>query len=201
MQFFIDSQIDRLKGDALRAALLVLPSWRREQALRYRHESQQAQSAASYLLLCKALREVYGIEEQPAFEYNEYGKPLLRLTTYERPISFNMSHCRTAVAVALNERPVGIDIECRGRYTRRLAEYVLSPAELEKLGEEPDRHFTHLWTQKEAVVKLLGTGLTNGESIRSLLETPHYDFHTEETKDYVCTVAQYRTDLFSPTLS
>ncbi len=231
MRLLIDSTIGQLRGPRLQEALAALPEWRRAEALAYKFESGQAQCAAAYILLCRLLREHYGITEQPHFIIGEHGKPELDLTSplpasagplpapplgecpkseehalqlspkggagrgpaeAGRGLFFNLSHCTEAVAAVVAEQPVGIDIEMRGRYTPSLAEYVCSPAELQALEavpEERDLRFTTLWTKKEAALKLLGTGLTDGEELKRILATDRFLFETQVFPHYVCTVA------------
>lgn len=96
----------------LQRDLQRLPQWRREKALRYRHFSGQAQCTLSYILLLEALDQEYGITGLPTFVENEHGKPSLQ----EYPdIHFNLSHCRSIVACAVDNAPVGIDVEDLGR--------------------------------------------------------------------------------------
>lgn len=68
-----------MSAQQLDEAIAKLPAWRRERALAYRHEQGRKECAVSYLLLCRALREVYGIEWQPSFVIGEHGKPELAL--------------------------------------------------------------------------------------------------------------------------
>ena len=95
-------------GFNLDDAISEISEQRRTQALRFSHELGRRQCVASYLLLMKALKEEYGIEEKPLFQYLEGGKPTIK----DHPnIHFNISHCKAAVAVAIDNKPVGIDIE------------------------------------------------------------------------------------------
>lgn len=157
-----------------------LPDWRREQALRFKHEHGQWECAASYLLLCELLRDTYGIDTQPHFVIGDHGKPALQ----EYPhIHFNISHCKKAVAVAVSDEPVGIDVECTGRMKDSLARHVLCDEEYAFVmaAADPDLEFTSLWTRKEALVKLTGEGLN--DDLKNLLynynnveiETTHHD--------------------------
>ena len=59
----------------LQAALKEISEQRREQALKFKYEQGQRLCVLAYLLLKQALREGYGITENPVFEYNEHGKP------------------------------------------------------------------------------------------------------------------------------
>ncbi|MBR2153906.1 MAG: 4'-phosphopantetheinyl transferase superfamily protein [Bacteroidaceae bacterium] len=154
-------------GDAvLQQALADLPDWRREQALRFRHRQGQMECALSYLLLCEGLQKEYGLTVQPRFQIGEHGKPAL----LEYPhIHFNISHCRAGIAVALSDAPVGIDIECIVRMNESLARHVLNEREYEQVMTAPDseQEFTKFWTQKEAVAKLTGQGIS--DNLKQLL--------------------------------
>ena len=142
------------------AALPLLSAQRREQALRFRHEQGRKTCAAAYLLLCEGLRKEYGITEPPTFEYGEHGKPQLVGLPH---IHFNLSHCREAAICVLSDRPVGVDIESIREYKESLARYTMNDDELQHIlhAERPDVEFIRLWTMKEAVLKLSGSGITD----------------------------------------
>lgn len=143
-----------------------LPPWRREQALRFKFEQGRWECTASYLLLCDMLRNHYGIATQPHFVIGEHGKPTLQEFPH---IHFNISHCKKAVAVALSDMPVGIDVECTGRMSDSLARHVLCDEEYAAMmsAANPDLEFTRLWTRKEALVKLTGEGIN--DDLKNLL--------------------------------
>jgi len=151
---------DDLQHFDWQAALPLLSSQRREQCLKFKFEQGRRTCAAAYLLLCEGLRREYGISEPPVFEYGEHGKPAI----VGRPdIHFNMSHCREAALCALSDKPVGVDVESIGRYNESLVRYTMNDDELAQIqqSDRPDVAFIRLWTQKEAVLKLAGTGITD----------------------------------------
>lgn len=172
----------------LEAALLELSPERREQALRYRHELGRRQCALAYLLLKRALHEGYGITGNPRFNYGEHGKPLLA----DYPdIHFSLSHCREAVACAVSDRPVGIDVESIGRYREQLAAYTMSEDERAAIAAaaSPEVAFTRLWTMKEALLKCSGQGIVDG--LKTVLEGVDENLFTtvvDPSKRYVYTV-------------
>jgi 4'-phosphopantetheinyl transferase len=151
---------DHIWDFPLDEALRQLSEQRREQALRFRHELGRRTCAAAYLLLCRGLRQEYGITEPPLFEYGEHGKPYI---VGHPEIHFNMSHCREAAICVLSDKPVGVDIESIHRYSDSLARYTMSEAEMERIehAERPDVEFIRLWTLKEAVLKHSGEGIRN----------------------------------------
>lgn len=168
-----------------------MPEWRRERTMRIKSPSQQRESAMAYKLLQDMLCEHYGIREHLAFSIGPHGKPSL---SGHDDIHFNLSHCRRAVACVVDSHPVGVDIECLGRYKRQLAEHTMSTKELAEIaGGDSDLVFTALWTKKEALMKLIGTGIT--DNMKTILDT--YDgkvrFETLVCREagYVCTHAHW----------
>ena len=77
MRIYIEDNIKDVKGEELDRLVASLPEWRRERAMAYRHEQGRKECAVAYMLLCRALREEYGISEQPSFVIGEHGKPAL----------------------------------------------------------------------------------------------------------------------------
>mgnify|MGYP002521735627 FL=1 len=75
----------------LAAALKEISEQRREQALKFRHELGQRLCVLAYQLLKRGLKEVYGMEDNPEFIYNEHGKPSI---AGHPEIFFNLSHCK-----------------------------------------------------------------------------------------------------------
>ena len=97
--------------------------------------------------------------EHPRLEHDEKGAPYLP----EHPeISVSISHCRKAVAVVVSsEGRVGIDVECRRKIGDGLLERVCTPDEQAAVcaAEDSTMAFLQLWTRKEAVLKMRGTGI------------------------------------------
>ncbi len=159
---------DKLSHFDFEAALPLLSEQRREQALKFRYEMGRKTSAAVYLLLCEGLRKEYGITEPPVFEYGEYGKP--RIVGHPE-IHFNMSHCQAAALCVISDQPVGVDVESIREYKESLVRYTMNDAEVQQIEQaaRPDLEFIKLWTQKEAVLKLKGSGII--DDMKHVLET------------------------------
>lgn len=185
---YIDDHI----GDFdLQEALEAVSPQRREQALRYRLERDKRQCVAAYRLLQKALLEEYGIQGLPQFIYNQQGKPLLE---GHPEIHFSLSHCREAVACAVGDEPVGIDIETVDHYSEEVATRVMSEEEMRQIKASPDcaQEFTRLWTMKESLFKL--TGNDRGGNIACMLDdASQSDFTTISQPLYICTSCKRKT--------
>ena len=194
-KIYIKDQLSSITSEELEAAIASLPAWRKEKALRFKHQQGRIECAFSYLLLCQALRETYGITEQPSFLIGEHGKPELSLNSKLSTLNFNISHCKSALAVALSASPVGIDVESVGRYSESLARHVLNDSEFAEVSQSPNPQipFTRLWTQKEAVVKLTGRGIDD-DLPNLLLKYNNVSLHTEEhlAQGYILSVATYK---------
>lgn len=135
-----------------------LPVWRREKALQYKKLDDRKRSVLAFVLLQRALREEYGITEVPEFVYNELGKPSLP----NLPIHFSLSHCKDAVACAVSDNNIGIDVESIVPYNPDVARKVCTAGELKMLEQSSNKdvEFIKLWTVKEAISKYEGMGLS-----------------------------------------
>lgn len=206
-RLFIKDDLDAITPAELERAIAALPKWRREKALTFKFEQGRKECTFAYLLLCKALHEVYGITQQPSFTIGEHGKPELDFTpnpnlalnskpsTFNPPTPhFNLSHCKPAVACVVADHPIGVDVERIGRYDEPLARYVLNDQEFSAVqqAENPQIAFIRYWTQKEAIVKLTGRGIDD-DLKNLLLKYNNVSLHTEEhlDKGYVVTVAEW----------
>lgn len=101
------------------------------------------------------------------FAHDAFGKP--SLVNSAAPISFNLSHSRGMVAVAMvRGLEVGVDVEASGRVVSNdlaIAEQNFTPREISALkqcSDAPSRRefFCWLWTRKEAILKATGKGLS-----------------------------------------
>lgn len=191
MKIFIRDDIEQVGNAELAPLLSRLPEWRREKVLRFKHLSGQRESAIAFLLLSEALQTEYGVHDVPPFSYTEHGKPFL--ADYPH-IHFNLSHCRNAVLCALDDQPIGADVESIRTASPGLVRYTMSDAEqaLITSSPHPDRTFTTLWTRKEALLKLTGEGV-GSEMHHILLPQRLADagiqLHTTVCQDYIYSIA------------
>ena len=189
--------------------LPLVPSVRREKALRYRHLHGQYCCLRAWAMLHELL---IGHGCLPAgfpladLTYTEdtNGKPHLTPSPSHpltpSPVTGNpspqisISHTKCAIAVAVDSQPVGIDIESIAS-ARRLEPLFLDRtmnADEQALickSANPCLAFTELWTRKEALVKALGTGL-NIDTLPGLLGSQTgFSLSTFHTGTYACSVA------------
>ena len=182
---YINDHIDDLDWEA---SLPLLSEQRREQVLRFKHELGRRTCVAAYLLLRKALLEVYEIAEKPVFEYGEHGKPSI---VGHPEIHFNLSHCRDAAICAVSEIPIGVDVESVREFKESVARYSMNDEELQKIwnSERPDVVFTKLWTMKEATVKMTGRGIY--DNMKNILSSPtHIKTVVSDDLRYVYSICQ-----------
>ena len=175
------------------ARLLPLVSaQRREQALRYKHTFGQYCCLQSYKMLCELLAEwsrvhQLPINQQPIFLYNDYGAPYI-----EGGPHFSISHCKRGIAVAVSENPIGIDIEIIRTFSPELMRKTMNEDEQLRITSSaiPEVEFIRFWTQKEALLKLQGTGIIS--DLHHVLTHAQDVFWTEISpldKGYICTIA------------
>lgn len=125
-----------------------------------------------------------------------HGKPYY---AGHKQIQFNISHCKRAVAVAVANIPLGIDVEVMRRVNYRTVKkccnqkeltYVLGETDKERegssfLSEAETIRFLELWTLKESYVKMTGEGL------RTPLRTVNFKLQDEKSPKGIDDSNQY----------
>ena len=190
---YINDHLEDISAKLLEKAISSLPPWRREQALRYKFPEGKRECALAYLEFCRGLQLEYGIDAMPPFAYNENGKPYLYA---RRDIHFSLSHCKKAIGCYMSSAPCGLDIECIRPAKEMLVKYCMNEQECSQIfsSPNPDVAFITLWTKKEAVFKLKGTGINDDlKEILSPQNTKGINIQTVPNlfKGYILSVAQY----------
>lgn len=127
------------------------------------------------------IKMTFGIDiKKQNFTHTEHGKPYL--LNYP-DVHFNISHSGEYVACAASDEPVGVDIQKIGEYNCDVAKRVCNEKELVQIENSVDKasDFTKLWTQKEAVLKMYGAGIANGD-IKDSLNNQNID--SQKIDDY-----------------
>lgn len=134
-----------------------------------------AASVAAWSLLAEGLH-MLGADVLPEVRFDPGGKP--RFT--DSLLHFSLSHSGKLAAVLISETPCGVDIElvCP-EIAARLRERCLSDAERAR-----DCDFFELWTQKECIAKLDGSGMTaHPGNIDTLDPRWNHRFFTTRVRD------------------
>jgi len=162
MLYILFDHINLCTETEVQRMLPLVSEQRREQALRFKHLHGQFCCLKSYLMLMELIGAVYPELDgkTPEFTYTEDGKPSI----FGRPdIHFSISHTKNAILVALANHPIGADVEQIRHPSEGLIEKTMNEEEARQIAQadNPDAVFTALWTQKEAVLKLRGTGIVD----------------------------------------
>ena len=125
-----------------------------EKALRFVNEKDQLLSLGGAYLFYKYLPK----EE---IKINSNGKPYLENGPY-----FNLSHSGEYTVIAIsNERDVGVDIERIDESKIEAIKYSLSEDDKKNVG---DNNLFLLWSNKESLVKCMGTGFIDFKKVNGL---------------------------------
>jgi len=154
--------IDRhLHNDEYAKLIPLVSEAKAARLARFRRFEDSQRSLLGDILARYAISLKSGIQNKDlVFDENEYGKPLLK-----RPctVHFNISHSGSWVACALDDAPVGIDIEETGPADLAIAQRFFSKNEYSLLISTPtemqQEQFYRIWTLKESYIKALGHGL------------------------------------------
>jgi len=137
---------------------------------RFRFEDDKKRTVAGEMLARTTIAEWCGVTpESITFGIKEHGKPYAKNVAVE----FNISHSSDMVVCAVDDKPVGIDIEKIRPIDLSVAKRICTDEELVYLfGRSPtEQSFTHssdtdiltrffkIWTAKEACGKCAGSGI------------------------------------------
>lgn len=165
MRLLIFDTMECCTEEEVRRLMPLASAQRRAEALKFKHTFGQYACLKSY----EMLRQLVDGTDPLTFVIGEHGKPTLAELPH---IHFNISHCKAAIAVAVDDKPIGIDVERFIEPSQSLLRYCMSDEEAAQVrqSEHPDREFAALWTRKEALVKYHGTGITT--DLKQLLSHP-----------------------------
>jgi len=182
---YIFEEADKIDDDIPETMLSRLSKNRRTKVLEIKPPLSKKTSVAVYLLLRRALFDVYGIDEVVEFEYTAKGKPLLK----DHPhIHFNFSHSKNLASCAVSDNEVGVDIQHIVTVSEAVARRVLSDKEYAgfNTAANKDEYFCEIWTVKESFLKKTGQGIT--EDIRNITADSVTDKMIYRGMDYFCCV-------------
>ena len=185
MKIWVFDDMSLCTEQEVKRILPLVSAQRREQALRYKHTLGQFCCLKSWLML----KELSAISRQHSdFMYNEHGKPY-----WENGPYFSISHCQQGIAVAVDDQPIGMDIEAIRHADKELIERTMNEEEIRTIANanaSADRVFTRLWTQKEAIVKAQGVGIQSFEQLQEIRsQESGFRIQTVEKDNYIYSIA------------
>ncbi len=181
-------------------AYLAMNSERQAKADRYKQVTDKRCCVFADMLLREMLRDNYSVTE-PEFYKDENQKPHLA----GDKVHFSISHSGNFVACAVNDTPVGIDVEkirmvdlplIKRVCTEEEFSFVLGNTENDTVDKNTCARFLSVWCAKEAYLKYTGEGLKGGLKSISVADNtglkatplPHLKLEVFSTEDYVCAI-------------
>jgi 4'-phosphopantetheinyl transferase len=157
--YFLETD-GRISRNKLEWFLSFVPVNKQEKIKKLKYSIDKKLSLWAELIVRHDIYKELGITNNAIeFKTNVYGKPYLYGNCkYE----FNISHTRNAIAVAVSDKAIGVDIEPIRMADMRIANKFFSKDEVAYItGAEKgsDTAFYEIWTKKEAYIKNRGGGL------------------------------------------
>ena len=178
--FYIRNNIP-IQDNTFEFLLQFVEGQKQERILQQRIKQNADNMLIGEILAKVAIKKTFGINiAKQNFAYSEYGKPYL--SNYP-DVHFNISHSGEYVVCAVNDKPIGVDIQKIGEYNPDVAKRVCNEKELKQIKDSLDKasEFTKLWTQKEAVLKMHGIGIASGD-IKNCLD--NHNVQSQEINNY-----------------
>lgn len=147
-------RLDDFTEDNYAAGYAMLSAGKRRRVDRMHAEADRQRSIAGDFLARELLSRATGISpSELVIETTENGKPFISVPG----IHFSIAHAHRLVVCALDEMPVGVDVERLRRLSQSLVNRFFSPAEAAYAQSDTSGlHAMQLWTRKEAYTKMLG---------------------------------------------
>ncbi len=147
------------KGIYERLMACVSPE-KRARIPRFFREEDRIRGLIADILARSVITRETGLENhQIEFYTNDYGKPFLKGRT---DFQFNLSHSGIWVVCAVDNQPIGIDVERIQSIDLDISKNYFSPDEHQDLMTQEDKfaYFFTLWSLKESYIKIVGKGLS-----------------------------------------
>lgn len=172
---YVFHDIKNFSDNMYEKGLTFLPNDRIEKLSRYVKMIDRKLGMIAYLLLLIALKNKYAFDKHARykFEFEINGKPYLKS---HPEINFNLSHCHSAVACAISDSQIGIDVEMIVKNAANIVGLTCCENEKRYLSEmqNADLMFTKLWTLKESYLKCTGKGISGD------LSSIDFSYHEDE---------------------
>jgi 4'-phosphopantetheinyl transferase len=154
----VTNKLDDITSNFL---LSVIDKEKRERLLKFVFWQDMHRSLFADLLVRKIIMDSFDLEnENISFKENEFGKPYIESINN---FHFNVSHSGDWIVCAIDNKPVGIDIEEISTIDLDISKNFFSEKEHEDLllSNDPFDYFFTLWSLKESYIKFIGKGLSH----------------------------------------
>ncbi len=152
------ADINDFSTEQLNSYFKMMSAERQQKALKLRAFGDYERCVIADYLIRSTLAELDGIRpEELIFSRDENGKPFAENSSYY----FSISHSRDFAMCAVDDKPVGCDIEEERGHSPLLWRRIVCGNE-GSLIEEGRITLTELWTLKEAFLKRNGAGIKAG---------------------------------------
>lgn len=153
----------------------TLPQNMKDYANKKADEFDRAVTIFEYAYLQKKLNVDLSL-----IKYGNRGKPY-----FEGAKQFSLSHSGNMLAVAISNKPVGVDVQTILPYNKALAKTICNEKELEKVNNSrnPARALTRIWAKKESLIKCKGEGFN--QDLKTIFErNSNFKYKTKSGKDF-----------------
>ncbi len=143
----------------------LLNSQETEKVLRYKQESDRNRKIASRAVLRILLSRYIKVDPKAIRFKTDQNQKLYIENPTSDPIHFNVSHAGNYILIAINDCPVGVDVEhidASFSYQNVLS-FSFNQQEIDFVENSklPNQTFYQLWTRKECLLKATGKGLVD----------------------------------------
>lgn len=139
--------------------LSIIPPEKREQIKRFAKSEDAIRGALSEILIRYLVKKKLD-QTNIVLEKNFFGKPFFK---NEKNFHFNISHSGRWIICAIDNDPIGIDIEQISPIDLKIATKIFSNKECKEILSKSDMegllYFYKIWTLKESYAKAIGKGL------------------------------------------
>lgn len=154
---YLVAEINCYTDSEILAALSQMPLKQKEYISNKKCELLRKQSIVARILLKKLLLGL-GVCDGYNIGFDTNGKPCYSNSS---EVYLSISHSNDFVAVAVSNKPVGIDIQVYKKINNKLIEKVCSDDESRLLERKGEKEFFKIWTVKEAYSKCTQTKLSD----------------------------------------
>ena len=125
------------------------------------------------------------------YSVNEYGKPIYN------HIYFNISHSHGLIGLAISDiSDIGLDIELIRNKYESLKHHVCNKEEIEYIKD--DESFMQIWTNKESLLKCIGTGIN--KKLKEVIGLPINGIREYMNESYRSVTTRYHNYIITITI-